>query len=152
MCLDISGIPGDTGNPQENVESKLIEHARKVNIELSAGDIDKCHRKGKPRGEYNRKVIIKFANSKARQRVYEGRKRIGDGIFVTENLTRLREHLAYEARQLVRGKKLTRTWVAGCRVHVILPGETRSRVIVDLNAIDCIRQGNPLPQESFGGY
>lgn len=39
---------------------------------------------------------------------------LGDNVFGQENLTRFREKLAFEARQLVRSKILTTTWVAGC--------------------------------------
>lgn len=147
MCLDISGIPGDTADPREDVEAKILEYTRKHNIPLTSSDIDKCHRKGRPKVNINRKVIIKFTNSKARQCVYEARKRMGDGIFVQENLTRLREHIGFEARQLVRAKLVTRTWVAGCKIYALFPGDSKSRVIDSMDVIDRIREGRSTSQE-----
>ena len=60
----------------------------------------------------NRKVIIKFTNSKARRNQYSARKQLGALIYVQENLTNFRESLSYEARQLVKTKKLAKTWVS----------------------------------------
>jgi hypothetical protein len=105
MNLDISGIPGDTGSSEENVESKILAEAKKRGIQLSS-DIDKCHRKGKRKDNFNRKVIVKFTNLKARQRVYNARKEMSHGIFVQENLTPLRENLSFQARQLLKRDKL----------------------------------------------
>lgn len=145
MCLDISNIPGDTGNPNEDVETIILEHANRCNIALKPEDIDKCHRKGKYKGSGNRKVIVRFTNSKARQRVYEGRRTIGDGIFVQENLTRRRDQLAYEARQLVRTKSLMKTWVGGCRIFALImhSGKELKIQIHDMDDIASIRQGHP---------
>jgi hypothetical protein len=139
MNLDISGIPGDTGSSEENVESKILAEAKKRGIQLSSSDIDKCHRKGKPKDNYNRKVIVKFTNSKARQRVYNARKEMSHGIFVQENLTPLRENLSFQARQLKRDKLITKTWIAGCRVYVQVTGATKSCLIKHMDDIQEIR-------------
>ena len=116
MCLDVSGITGDTGHYSENVEDKILNHAKKCKIPLQSSDIDRCHRKGRPKPHVNRKVIVKFTNSKARQRFYQARKDLGAGIFAQKNLTPLREKLSYEARQLKRSGSLDNTWIAGCKV------------------------------------
>ena len=129
MCLDISGIKGDTGNPSENVKAKVIDMLAKANVALKATDIDRCHRKGRRTNGKNRKVIIKFTNSDARQLVYQKRKQLGPSIYVQENLTRFREGLSYEARQQVRAKTLTKTWIAGCRVFVTVPGDSKPLLI-----------------------
>lgn len=151
MCLDISGIPGDTGDQNEDVESKILKHIN--NITLSDGsklkitphDIDRCHRKGKPKQNENRKIIVKFTNSRARQKCYAARKLFGTGVFVQENLTPFRERLAYEARLLVRDSKLGKSWIAGCRVYGSLPangGSVPKKVLIqDLSVIQKIRDG-----------
>ncbi|MES9880097.1 MAG: hypothetical protein ABW185_04370, partial [Sedimenticola sp.] len=85
-------------------------------------------------------------NSKARQRIYEARRSLGDGIFVQEHLTKLRGKLAYEARQLVRSKKIDKTWVAGSRVYA-----SRNDVkllIKDMEDIALVSDGK-LPTPSY---
>jgi hypothetical protein len=148
MCLDISGIPDDPGTSSENVELKFLNIAKVAKIELSSTDIDRIHRKGKPKEGENRKVIVKFTNSKARDRVYSGRKQLSAGIFVQENLTNFRERLSFEARQLVREKLAQKTWIAGCKVYVSCAGEeegsSRKIVIRDLETIQNIREGKVM--------
>lgn len=145
MNLDLSGIPGDTGTPDENIEQKLMEYARKSNIDISSADIDKCHRKGKYTNAQNRRVIVKFTNSKARRRFYEGRKSLGRGIYVQDNLTPFRENLAYETRKLRRENLITKCWVSRCKVYVLLFGESRGLPINDMDAICAIRNGHQIP-------
>ncbi|KAH3846977.1 hypothetical protein DPMN_089287 [Dreissena polymorpha] len=91
-------------------------------------DIDRCHRVGSKKDGKQRKVIVKFTNSSARQRLYEARRNLKDGVFIKENLTKFREELAYEARQLVRNKLLTKSWVAGCKVYGLLPDHSGNGV------------------------
>lgn len=136
MCLDISGISGDTGKYDENVTDKILSIMSDKGIAISANDIDRCHRRGRPKPNTNRKVIIKFTNSSARQRVYTGRKELGSDIYVQENLTRLREKLSFEARQLVRTKTFTKTWIAGCKVLASLPDESSPIIISSMADID----------------
>jgi hypothetical protein len=53
MCLDISGIPGDTGDTNENIRKKILDHVNTVKLKngdslnISSAEIDRCHRKGK---------------------------------------------------------------------------------------------------------
>jgi hypothetical protein len=92
MCLDISGTPGDTGDQNEDVESKILKHIN--NITLSDGsklkitphDIDRCHQKGKPKQNENRKVIVKFTNSRARQKCYTNMEAFWHRRFCPRNL------------------------------------------------------------------
>ncbi len=129
MCLEISNIPGDNGSFTENVEEKVLFLTASKNVDLNASDIDKCHRLGRhhPDSATNRRIIVKFTNSKARQRVYEARRSLGDGTFVQDHLTRLRSQLGFEARKLVRSKALNKTWVAGSKIYA--PSRTTVRNI-----------------------
>lgn len=128
MCVEISNIPGDTGSYNEKVEEKVLSLAQRIKLDLSAADIDRCHRLGRRQLESNRRIIVKFTNSKARQRVYDARKSLGDGIYVQDHLTKLRGQLAYEARQLVRSKCVAKTWVAGSKVYIQLNDGTNTKV------------------------
>lgn len=119
-CLRLNGVTGDEGDPNENVEAKLLYLAETHNIDIQPSDIDIAHRLGKPKMAVTRSVIVKFTNSKARQRVLSARKRLGS-VYVNEDLTRFRQSLHYEARQLVRAKKIVRTWIAGGKVFCNVP-------------------------------
>ena len=155
MCLDISGISGDKGDFSENVEEKVLNLFSKTKLSdgtqlpITGSDIDRCHRKGKYKGS-NRKVIIKFTNSKARQSLYSARKQLGKTIFVQENITNFREGISYEARKLVRSNKLSKTWVAGCKVYGSLPGDSQKIIIRDMACIEAIRDDLPLPKYDAG--
>ena len=156
MCLDISGIDGDKGDFSENVEEKVLKLFSTTKLSdgtqlpITGSDIDRCHRKGKYKGN-NRKVIIKFSNSKARQCLYSSRKQLGKSIFVQENITSFRECISYEARKLVRSNKLSKTWVAGCKVYGSLPGTTHKFIIRDMTCIEAIRDDLPLPKYDAEG-
>ena len=147
MNLDITGIQGDTGSPEEDVETKVINLARSRDIPLQSSDIDKCHRKGRynPNKSGNRRVIVKFTNSKARELMFKSRKMFKKGIFIKDNLTPFRESLAYEARQLKREGKVLKTWVSGWKVFVLMPGEMNGRHIGSMEQIQAIRGGLPFP-------
>ena len=84
-------------------------------------------------------------NSKARVIVYKSRKSLPDGLFFQDNLTPFRESLGYEARKLKRENLIEKSWIAGCRVIVMLNGETSGRVVKSMDAITAIREGRPFP-------
>jgi hypothetical protein len=132
LCLDISGIPGDTNDPNENVTGKILSHFKNwkssegTTLEIDPSDILVSHRKGKFKEGFsvNRKCIVKFSNHAACQRVYNARKDLGSGIFVQQNITPYREKLSYEARQLIRAKTLQKTWISGFKVFAQFPTTT----------------------------
>jgi len=144
MMLDIAGIPGDTGDPNENLERKVLDYAKTINLDLQPSDIDKIHRRGKWRTDVMmlRRVIIKFTNSKARDRLFSMRRQMGDGIFVRESLTLYRETLAYEARKLKREGKLVNTWVMGGKIWAIMNNANHNKVeLRDAESIKSVRAG-----------
>ncbi|KAH3827707.1 hypothetical protein DPMN_129648 [Dreissena polymorpha] len=91
----------------------------------------------------NRRDIVKFTNSKARQRIFNVRKSFGKGLFVQDSLTPFRSQPSFETRALKRDHKLTSTWVAGGNIYglMVLNGHERKVQIKDLDAIDAIRKG-----------
>lgn len=144
-CLRINGVIGDEGSPGENVENKLLSLATTHNIPIKPEDIDIAHRLGRPKLGFNRPVIVKFSNAKARQLVLSARKTLGN-VYVNEDLTKFRQSLHYHARQLVRDKKLDRTWIGGGKVFACLPSSVAGVKfqIRSMTDIDKIRAGIPL--------
>jgi len=58
--IEISGIPTEVAD--DVLEEKIIEIRRKTDVEISANDIEACHRLPSKKG--NKKVIVKFVNRK----------------------------------------------------------------------------------------
>ncbi|MES9883777.1 MAG: hypothetical protein ABW185_23235 [Sedimenticola sp.] len=145
-CLRINGVPGDTGDYSENTDEKIMQMAEAANIPLQPMDIDKSHRLGKFRPEFsvNRTVIVKFTNSKARDRVMDARKSVG-GIYINEDLSRYRQNLAFESRKLVRENKLEQSWVGrGGIIFAKFPGGDKFQ-IASKRDIESVKQGK-LPR------
>lgn len=156
MCLRISGISDDTGDPTENVESKILKLVTKANIALEPSDIDKAHRLGRFQHDRsapgssnpsNRLIIVKFTNSKARQRLLDARKTMpkppnAPAIYIAEDITRFRQNLAFQLRQLVRDNKIQRTWIAGGNVYA-RRGESDKLLIRSQKDVDKLKAGSP---------
>jgi len=144
MMLDISGIPGDTSDPKENMEWTVIDYAKTINLDLPENDIDKIHRRCKWRTDVMmfRLVIIKFTNAKTRDRLFSMRRQMGDGILVRGSLSPYRETLAYEARKLKREGKVVNTWVMGRKIWAIMNNANHNKVeIRDAESIESVRAG-----------
>lgn len=146
-CLRINGVLGDTGDHRENTDDKLLLMAREANIPLHQSDIDKSHRLGKPRDGFNRTVIVKFSNSKARDRVLAAKKSVNN-IYINEDLSRYRQNLAFDARKLVREKKIEQTWVGrGGVIFAKFPGGERFQISSKRDMIS-VREGH-IPVNKF---
>jgi hypothetical protein len=87
MCLNVS----DTNDPREDVTQKIIDHMKKKGIDLDRSEIDKFHSKGKFKEGLlvNRKVIVKFNNSSARQRIYDARRILATEFSSKKTLLRI---------------------------------------------------------------
>ncbi|MEW8545710.1 MAG: hypothetical protein AB2693_19485 [Candidatus Thiodiazotropha sp.] len=103
-CLRISQFPEEANESTDGIVMKIAD-TLKVNI--SPADIDRSHRIGKP-GARIRDVIVKFATYRARERLYTQRAGLKQsdlkGIFLNEDLTKLRSKLLYDARRLVKSQ------------------------------------------------
>ena len=136
MCLRISGI-SETQN--EDVTKVVLDFAKRVNVKIGPGDIDRAHRVGRSKeGEVerdpgsssarplqNREIIIKFTNSAARLNLLRGRAKLREdnirNIFINEDLTPFRKLLAFECRRIIRTKtsKIKKTWVYAGYPHIL---------------------------------
>lgn len=109
----ISNLPE---TDSEDTDNLVLKVADVLSIDLSPRDIDRSHRIGKPGKKTNRDIIVKFTSYRARERLMKNRKNLKgsdlDGVFVNEDLTKMRSAILYEARLLVKLKepKLKGAW------------------------------------------
>ena len=156
MCLRISGLKEFD---HEDVTAKVLDFAKKVDVNISDDDIDRAHRVGRRNTESSdaddwneqsigatssksREIIVKFTNSSARLKLLKGRTKLRLGkvnnVFINEHLTPTRKELAFECRKLKRNKKskITKTWVYAGYPHILENGGYKLKItcISDLDA------------------
>ena len=119
-------VEGASGNlvpegTSEAVESSVISFLReKLDITVQPGDIHAAHRLKKGDKDTIRPVIVRFSNSKLRDRVMRAKKSLkqsGTRIYILEHLTNTASKLFFNARTLVRNKKIFSTWTMNGRVY-----------------------------------
>ena len=126
--LRISGIEE---LPNENTDELVLSVAHLLHVKLDARDIDRSHRVGKiglkdSEGQVkHRQIIVKFATYNARQRLYSMRKELKEpqddhlkGIFLSEDLTKSRSKLLFDARTLARANKLQYAYASDGKIFV----------------------------------
>ena len=123
-CLRISGIKE---TDDESTDDLVLELAARIDVDVAPSDIHRSHRVGprKPApsgGQIRpREIIVRFNNSQARLDLLKGRRtlrQLKDGVFINEDLTQYRKHLAYQCRKLVKENKLSKTWVYNGNIFV----------------------------------
>ena len=112
-CLRISGIKEE---PIENTDSIVLRLAAAIDADVHLPQIDRSHRLGdptKPRVR-PRDIIVKFDTYRSRQALFKQRTNLKqrgyEGVFVNEDLTKLRSGLLYNARSLVKVELLKGAW------------------------------------------
>jgi hypothetical protein len=105
-CLLIHGV--EEGQRDENAYVKVIDVLNnRLNLTVTAEDIDRCHRLGVA-GQHNRKkrpIIVKFVSYQTREAVWRGKRKLkNSGLLVTESLTRTRSELLSLVQTIVGPK------------------------------------------------
>ena len=97
-----------------------------LGVTLNSSDIDRSHRVGRitDKRRKDRDIIVKFTSYNARQKLYRQRKELRDseslnGVFINEDLTRIRSKLLFDARSLVRAKKLLASYSSDGKIFVL---------------------------------
>ena len=105
-----------------SVEATVLDFCNEVlGVRVDERDISIAHRLKATKNEQVRPVIVRFVNRKTRNAVYEARKRLKDlnkSIFVSEHLSKSASDLFYEARKLLKEKKIHGTWTQNGQVLV----------------------------------
>ena len=96
--------------------------------DITEQDIQSSYRLGKPKEGKARDVIVKFVSKQKRDIFYSKRKSTPKGsdnkkVFINEDLTQFRSKLFFDARRLVKTKKLHSTWTQEGNVIIKLNEE-----------------------------
>ena len=109
------------GHP--SVESSVMGFCRDMlGVEIGLQDISLAHRLKAGAKDSTRPVIVRFTNRRARNLVYGSRKRLKDHqanrIFISEHLTKAAADLFFEARRMLRERKIYGAWTQSGQVYV----------------------------------
>ena len=124
--VEICGIPNSV--PDKDLEKKVIEIASTLNVRLSPGDIEACHRlkdRKKKDGEPKR-TIFRFVNRKACDDLHSSKKKLKENnvsnklkkmgldqgkIYVNNNLRPYNKFLWGKCKLLLSKNLIDRFWV-----------------------------------------
>ena len=112
-CLRISGISEEVN---ENTDNIVMSLASDIGSDVQQSHIDRSHRVGNPKKSSTkpRDIIVKFSTYRYRQAFFKQRTLLKDtghrGVFVNEDLTKLRSGILYEARKLMKAELIKGAW------------------------------------------
>lgn len=127
-CIRLNGLDDTEG---ENTDDIVMDLAKTMKIDIKRTDIDRSHRIGKKdeAQSKHRSIIVKFTNYKARLKFLTNKKKLSEvakatndknlsRIYISEDLTKMRMHVAFFARNLKRQNKTKDTWTRDGAIFV----------------------------------
>ena len=135
--IEIVGIPESVGD--EALEEKTIKLLKAINVNVSASDIQACHRLTK-----KTRVIVKFVNRKSAISCLRNKaklksldlKKIGlpaATIFINESLCPSYRRLFWRCNELYKQKKLLGVWSYNGTVKIKLSDESVKAILHDVD-------------------
>lgn len=117
--IRISGLP-----EKENEDVSVVCLDVLKAIDLPAPSINRVHRVGpkRPDDATPRPILCQFLSYGDKAAAMKRKKHLKqrmNGVFISEDLTRKRATIHFQARQLIKKKKLQRTWTADGRILVM---------------------------------
>lgn len=117
-CSSQDMIPVGSSLP---VEQAVIELCRdRLGIDVLPSEISSAHRIRKGDKDTTRPVIVRFVCTKTRDKIMRAKKQLksaGNRIYISEHLTFAASKCFYEARKLVREKKIESAWTMNGQVY-----------------------------------
>ena len=119
--LRVDGIAERENESTDQLILELCNQQLNVEPPLQLQDIARSHRTGDRANIGKRAILVKFNSYRIRNQVIRARRQLKtvndsrrtDGqapIYMNEDLTRRRAHLAYQARSLKKTKRISDTW------------------------------------------
>jgi hypothetical protein len=119
---------GNLAAPSEShasVESTVLEFIQStLGVDIAARDIAIAHRLRAGKNDQTRPIIVRFNNFRSRNLVIGARKKLKDDshtkgkVFISEHLTKLAAELFFDARRMVREKKVFGAWTHNGEIFV----------------------------------
>ena len=118
--MRLSGVAEGVNENCMNKTLTTLNNQLNLSPPLTASDIDRLHRTGRTKSNGSpRQVLIKFARYQDRQRVIQRKSKLRDtNLFLSEDLSKLRNNLLYMAREKKREKQLQDCWSIDGRIMV----------------------------------
>lgn len=114
-----------------SVESTVMAFCKDtLKIDVQPSDISTAHRVKAGAKDTVRPVIVRFTSRRVRNLVIGARKLLkgsSSRVYISEHLTKTDSDLFYEARRLLREKKLFAAWTQNGLVHVRLSPDPSTR-------------------------
>ncbi len=112
-CIRLSGVAEIQG---ESVDDKVMDIIESIGADVPLDYVDRAHRLGKPMPNVPRDIIVKFATYRSKKRVMLKKSNLKKngrtGVYINDDLTRVRSDIYYKARSLFKDKKISSTWSA----------------------------------------
>jgi hypothetical protein len=127
--------PGETSLREEHSKSVEVSVLKLFNdqlgVQIKSSDISIAHRlKKRANVPGPPTTIVRFTNRKAREAVYNARRKLRNEptrVFINEDLNRSTADLFRQARQLVRSRRIHSTWTSSCAVYIKETNELNCR-------------------------
>lgn len=117
-----------------SVECTVLDFFRKdLNVDVSAEDISTAHRLRAGARDSVRPIIVRFVNRKTRNKVFSAKSQLkatGKRIFINEHLTKSNADIFYEARKMVREKRIYAAWTRNGLVNVRFSADQNQRPVI----------------------
>ena len=141
----LSGIPECVAD--NALEATVASILADIDVDVGSNALEACHRFGKPeRTTKSRKTIVRFTNRKYCKKALLNRKKLANldnekhqlgsnnKIFISENLSRMNENIAFETRKLKEGAPFMATlqgmlWFISSSVSMIEPLKSFIKII-----------------------
>ena len=104
-----------------------------LGVKIENKDISIAHRLKAAKYDRVRPVIVRFVSRKTQNAVYSARKLLknsSDPIFISEHLSKAASDLFYDARKMLKEKKIHGTWTQNGHVYVKFSSDPNVRASV----------------------
>jgi len=128
----------------ETEKSVVSLCAEKLHLPITSSDISSAHRLRKGPRDTVRPVVVRFTSRKARDSVYYGKRALRtegstNKIYISEHLTKKASEIFFEARKMVRDKKITASWSSKGMIFVKRSAQQNEKPTLIKNAEDLAR-------------
>jgi hypothetical protein len=128
-CIRIGGVPED----RINSDAVVLDVANKLSIPLQPNHTSVSHRVGPKRENKPRQIIARITNYELKHKILKSSKNLRkisgmERVTVNQDLTKIRNKLAFEARQLVKRGKAKSTFVWDGKIFGIDHHDSKHKV------------------------